>query len=561
VKRVLASFFVKDIKKQLTLYAKENNYHSKQLDFHIKGLKTYIKSHRIENYEELSPHMVKEYSDNKMKLIEDHVELIQAYKIDILEHPELSKYKLDYTLKTGQYYTHPKLIINPSSIIPIDNHDRYHTLDVLKYLVNKIKAENKIIINYFCPQQTKQLLEFVEKLYSESFDEAITIKIFNGIVPVMSVSREIQMLCEKPDEQQFYEVNAGELIAMYTEPSLGENGFDAHGKQIECETPYNTIDHALEYDKESIQTTNQDNETHFFAKIKGVVNIGTNYLSVDTQLKRTEIRQLDAPLLKADEHNSVEVVIDQFDETKDGIGEGVKLVSNAVHIMGHIGGHAIIECKNINAEGATHHSSFISAINAHIHLHKGTVRAKEVKIDTLEGGIVHGKNIDIHLASGGEIYGDIVRIHELKNHVKIYAGSQIIIDHIVGEDNLLCIDGDKVSVLQTRKNYLTEELEEARKNAKNTNDTKKEQLQQRINTLKADILKEKFNPFLAKIEIMHPVGGINLIQFNIPTQNKENSVPKEIKYRTIAGKIYQPFELIEDSDTITLLPVDVSIEK
>jgi hypothetical protein len=548
-------FFVKDIEKHLQLYAKKHECDRADLDFHLRGCKTYIESIHIETYEELSPHLKKQYEENRASLLEDKVTFIQAYKIEVLTKKELSRYELIYDLEFDNYSVQPKLILSPESNLDYIQVDRLRMTEVLTYKINKIKAENRLLVNLFSASLEKQIQHFIEILYSENFTEPFVFKLFNGIQPIMSISKEIRIVCEKPDDLQFYEVTQGQLVAKYTKPLMGENGFNAHGQQIECGIPKSHGANKPSWDKESILVKEIHGEIHFYARIKGILNLSENHISIDRQLKTTQIKRLDDDLVTQAEDNSIEIIVNQYDESKDGIAEGVELTSNRVHIKGHIAAHASIKAKTIVVDGATHKSSFIESKEAKIHLHKGAVQAKEVLIDTLEGGVVHAESVEIKLASGGEIYANKVFIHNLKNHVKIYAGENIHISQVLGEDNLICIDGEKVAILNERRSFKKNELEEVRDEAKSARVEHKKKLQERINDLKREIALEKFNPYKSTIKIDNPIGGINIIRFILPAKE-----PKIVEYRTVMGRHYDTFHLIDDGEYTTLLPIDVKIK-
>ena len=134
-------------------------------------------------------------------------------------------------------------------------------------------------------------------------------------------------------------------------------------------------DAKIEYQIDTKSILIQENQTQiqYYAKKKGFVSILNNLLSISNTIVVEGIQRLEEKLTKKEE-NKVSIVISQTDVTRDGVGEGVELISEFVHITGHVGAKASIEAKEVVIDGATHKSSFLTVKTAKINRHKGTLR-------------------------------------------------------------------------------------------------------------------------------------------------------------------------------------------
>jgi len=243
--------------------------------------------------------------------------------------------------------------------------------------------------------------------------------------------------------------------------------------------------------------------------------------------------------------------------TRDGVGEGVELVSESIHITGHMGAKSSIEAKDVIIDGATHNSAFVTARSAKINRHKGTLRCHKAEINSLEGGTVYATNVTINAALGGQVCAEHVTIKSLKHNIKVFASKSITIERILGEDNHFVIDYRKLPTLQSKLHFLTEEYDELvwkYEDAKKHSLDKAAELKNEIAKKEGEMNEIKLSHYDAVVTIMAPINGLNTIEFALP--EKQTS----LVYRTKENKTFEPFSIHKSGDRIILQPVGISTE-
>ncbi len=548
-------FHSKNISLSLTEYAQKKNCDVKTLDFTLLGLQTYFKTSHHQSFIKFHDDYKKEYSQS-INIIKDHVRFVQIYKIRI--HPkEEENIKLIYRLEMGEFSTHPLLIISPDSTLPLHELKEQEMLKKLYTKINKIKAENKMIVNLFSSCMVKDLKELVHRLYKDGFNQEESILLFQGILPEISQpSKVIKHYKQKNTSEKVTEVDESELIITYEKPIYGEAGLNAMGQRISQGSSNNLAKLEYEIDNESISSKENKNEICYYSKKRGYVSTLNNTLTISNKLVVENINRVDAKLTK-NEENKVSVVISQTDVTKDGVGEGVELVSESIHITGHMGAKSSIEAKSVVIDGATHNSAFVTAKMAKINRHKGTLRCHKAEINSLEGGTVYATNVKINAALGGQICAEHVTIKSVKHNLKIFASKSITIERILGEDNHFIIDYRKLPVLQSRLHFLSEEYDELSwkyEDAKKHSPDKLSELKEALSKKDAEIKEITLSHYNAVITIMAPIDGLNTIEFAIPEKQQT------LIYRTKESKTFEPFYIQKSDDKIILYPVGVEIE-
>ena len=542
----------KNIQESLENFAQENLTPLSECDFTIDNTSTFIKDSSDTSYRLFNEDIYEQYQD-KEKILNERIEFEQQYTIraHINTTQQIS---LEYSIDFAEYATHPKIVIFPNSKIP---YKKYKAKEIFKMLIveiNRIKALNKIVINVFDEEMIKNLKVFTKYIYAGKFTKKVRIPLFNGIEPeISSSSKLINWYKEKETSNQVIEVAENEVLIEYKKPFYGKKGFNAYGKIIDTESLNNKDDLSLEVDKDTIEIIDKPTKKLYKSKIKGYVHIVNNTILIDNKIKLSKLSRNQNKLAE-DEHNNIEVHISQSDTSKDSVGEGVELVSETIHISGHIGANSIIEATNLRIDGATHQDSTQFARFAKINRHKGMLRCHEATIALLEGGEVHATNVNIESSLGGVIYAQNVTIGHVKSNLKIYASDSINIRLVSGEDNLFKINYLDIPILISKLALidddileLKDQLIEASRHNLSEVDSIKEKIKQFRNT-KDMITKSVFQ---AKISIEKPLQGLNNIIFTI---NKED----ELIYKT-TNQQYSPFYLEVTENSITMHPTDISI--
>ena len=542
----------KDIQKSLAKYAADNSLSVEECTFSINKIDTYIKESATDEFILISKDILSHYM-NKERILNEHIEFNQVYTITARQK-KASSLELNYEIVLGDNATHPKITIKSNSKIP---YKKYPPKDLLVRLfreLNKIKASNSILINMFDEEMKKTLKAFVKHIYAGKFVKSIRIPLFSGIEAVVTrESKLVYWFKEKNNQNQIIEVEEDELLIEYKKPIFGKNGFNAYGKEVSGGYGQNSDDLEGTIDKQSIKIEENERSKFYKSNRRGYVHFDGNTLSVDNKIRMSKISR-NQTSLASEEENNVQVMISQNDTTKDSIGEGVELVSETIHINGHVGAKSTLEAINLKIDGATHQDSKQFAKYAEINRHKGKLRCHEAKIKLLEGGEIHASKVDIEACLGGSIYAQDVIIGEVKSNLKVYASNSITVKLVRGEDNLFKINYRDIPILSSKINLINADIENLKfklEEAMRHSQTKIPHIKQEIQNLQNEQNIIETSHMDAKISIEKPLSGLNNIVFVIDDEN-------EIKFKTDALS-YTPFYLELEEDRITLIPTNKSI--
>ena len=545
----------KNIQRTLKEFATEHHYKLSSLDFTLLGVQTYFKNYQHKSFVKFHDNYKKEYKNPK-KLIDDHVEFIQLYKIKIHAQKE-SELKLVYSLERGEFSTYPIMVISPDSQLPIANNSELELLKLVYNEINKIKAYNKLMVNTFSSCMVTDLKVFISKVYTQGFTQSVSILLFEGIDPEISEpSKVIYHYQEKATKEKVIEVEGAELVITYEKPIYGGAGLNALGQRIFQGDVKNVAKLEYEIDKESINIQESPVDIKYYSKKRGFVSILNNTLSISNKIVVENIKRSEAKLTQKEE-NEVSVVISQTDVTRDGIGEGVELKSENIHVTGHMGAKSSIEAKEVIIDGATHHEAFVTARTAKINRHKGTLRCHKAEITSLEGGTIYATHVKVTAALGGTICAEHVTIKSLKHNLKVFASKSITIERVLGEDNHFVIDYRKLPVLQSKLQFLVDEAEELKwkyEDALKHSLEKRPAIKEELEKKEEEIQEIKLSHYNAVITIMAPVNGLNTIEFAVV--EKQSS----LIYRTKDARSFEPFSLRKTEDKVILEPVNISLD-
>ena len=542
----------RDIKDSIKTYAQNNFIAFDECKFSIDATDTYIKTTASEEFELFNEDVNITYKD-KNRILNEHVEFQQIYTITIKASTK-HIVALNYSINFGEFNTNPKIIIHPNSKIPYKKYKPKEIYTLLKRELNKIKAQNKILINIFDTSMISTLKKFVKHLYSNRFLKRISIPLFDGIEPeITKESTLIMHFLNKESKEQLIEVESDEVLVEFLKPFFGTNGLDAFGRFIDTGTGNNKNDLDAEVDMSSIMIEEDDKKKLYKSKKKGFVKFTSKKLLVDNKVRMSKLSRVENSLAK-DEDNNIEVHISQNDTTKDSIGAGVELTSQTIHVNGHIGANSIIEAVELRVDGATHQDSTQFARNANINRHKGTLRCHNATIKLLEGGEVHATTVNIEASLGGTIYAQDVKIGQVKNHLKVYASNSITIDLVSGEDNIFKINYKDVPILNSKIELIQEDIEDLKyslEEAQRHNISQVDTIKKKIQLLVDEKNSIKNSTTKAKITIKKPLIGLNTIIFTLNNTD-------ELIYKT-SSREYEPFYLEINEDKITLHPVNKTI--
>lgn len=545
-------FKTKNISATIEKFASENDRSPLEFSFNINGVETYIKTVADDTFVLYNEDIHDYYKDHD-KLINEHVRIKQIYTITVKETPK-KIIKLNYSINFSDNNVSPAIILHPESDIPYKKYQPKEIYLLLLKELNNIKALNGIIISIFDAQMKEKLKAFVKYLYSGKFVKKVKIPLFNGVEPeVRRNSKLVMRFLQKEMNHQVIEVDEGEVLVDFIKPVFGKNGLNAFGEIVNNDYLKNSEDLKCHVDQKSIEIVENEDKKIYKSRLKGYVHFDENNFYIDNKIKMEHLSRVQDSVAK-DEANNIEVIISQNDTSLDSLGEGVELTSETIHINGHVGAKSTLRAVNLTIDGATHKDSSQEAKFATINRHKGRLRCHSAKITLLEGGEVHATNVEIENSLGGTVYAENVTIQNVKSNLKVYASNSIIIKRVSGEDNLFKISYKDIPTLNSKYNFLAQEMEEL-----------KYKLDGALKHTPADvpILKEQINELKtqqdkiincvkhAKITVEEPFRGLNTITFTFADG-------EELTYKT-DDAAYEPFYLVESGDYITLHPTQKKI--
>lgn len=545
-------FKTKNISATIEKFASENDRSPLEFSFNINGVETYIKTVAEDTFVLYNEDIHDYYKDHD-KLINEHVRIRQIYTITVKETPK-KIVKLNYSINFSDNNVSPAIILHPESDIPYKKYKPKEIYLLLLKELNNIKALNGILINIFDTQMKEKLKAFVKYLYGGKFVKKIKIPLFNGVEPeVRRNSKLVMRFLQKETNHQVIEVDEGEVLVDFIKPVFGKNGLNAFGEIVNNDYLKNSEDLKCHVDKKSIEIVENEDKKIYKSRLKGYVHFDENNFYVDNKIKMEHLSRVQDSVAK-DEANNIEVIISQNDTSLDSLGEGVELTSETIHINGHVGAKSTLRAVNLTIDGATHKDSSQEAKFATINRHKGRLRCHSAKITLLEGGEVHATNVEIENSLGGTVYAENVTIQNVKSNLKVYASNSITIKRVSGEDNLFKISYKDIPTLNSKYNFLAQEMEELKyklEGALRHTPSDVPVLKEQINELKTE--QEKIINCVkhAKISVQEPFKGLNTITFTFADG-------EELTYKTDEAA-YEPFYLVESGDYITLHPTQKKI--
>ena len=542
----------RDINNSLNKYAEANLTSIDSLDFRMLKIETYIKTIHDKEFSYFNGDISKAYEYDE-QIVNEHIEFKQLYIIEIFQNIGMQVI-LDYKVTYDEYKTDVDIIISKNSLIPYENHKINDLFRILLAEFDKIKAKEGILLNLFDDLYIQKLKAFTKHVIDRKFKKTLKLPLIRAIHPnITRISQLILHYEDKLNEHGISEVDADEILIEFIKPKFGLNGLNAFGKTVDAAAYANAKDYTKTIDKDSIKIKEDDERKLYLAREKGYVNASEKDICIDNKIRMQKLSRVQEQLAD-DETNNIEVILKEHDSSKDGIGEGVELTSETIHVEGFVGSNSILSATNLIVDGATHQSSKQSAKFAKIHRHKGTLRCHKADIGLLEGGEVHATTVNIDSCIGGSVYGKHVTIKNVKNKVKVYASDSIKVELVTGEDNFFTIDPKAIPILEKKIQYIDADIENLKfdlEEAQRHTLVKVDSIEVEIHRLKnaKDLIFESVQN--ASIEIHKPLRGLNTITFVLKDD-------KSISYKTQAKK-YTDFYLEISEDRVLLKPTDKSI--
>ena len=385
--------------------------------------------------------------------------------------------------------------------------------DFFDYIVEQ-KLRSNIMLYLFdvdYKETVQSFVDVIKQIKKITFKEDKKILIAKGLDAVESVNSEISMSIEEnnevgaeDDEGKVDYANRGFLLSCaqgeqlfeFIKPQQGKYGRTCKGNIIEV-TIVNLDAKPTFTVEDSIEVQDSFENIKFLSKKSGYLVKKGNQYDVSNSIDVDEISFKTTGTINSDLDSEISINVIKNDPLEDAIEEGMHVKVQKLSIKGSVGPSTKIEARDIIINGQTHDESFIKCINANISIHKGKVIARQVEVETLDGGEITADIAIVKNAVRGTIKAKIIKIETLGSHVTMEASQEIQVQNTKGEENKFIIDATVDSGFNTNKTdgkafllKVEEELKAAIKMYKEITEKVKKSLDP-CEKIKAAIIKSK----------------------------------------------------------------------
>ena len=247
-----------------------------------------------------------------------------------------------------------------------------------------------------------------------------------------------------------FAVNKEELIARYHKPRMGQSGRNIYGEFVRVQDAppplplpqFNPQEVRLEEVRLEESGEAGESCSEFYALIDAFVRVGEDSIVFFTQREFESVEALAVPPLLGGIERDIALKITTPDPTKDAISSGVILEATSITIHGNVGANVFLRAKELIVQGQTHQSAELHALQASITTHKGYLAANNAQIKNLETGTIESQILNIEKSLGGNIFAQNLTIKTLSGNNKITLSSQLHVESIEGNDNVLTLSAN-----------------------------------------------------------------------------------------------------------------------
>ena len=410
------------------------------LDFNLISFKTLVKFPDTD-FLEADKELIEKFMIEE-NLLNENVEIKQIYEIEIIKYKPSDNFELIGEMKVNKNYTFSEFIVSKNSIFKISN-----IYEKLKEELNKKKIKNSLLIGIFdlMDEDIKKLQNIL--LINQKLENDFPIKLCKGIEPIESIKGKVLYHFKKNKDifkkVLLYPVKTGDTVIEIILPKEGKNGRDCRGKIIKVEKFEEFEIPKIDFDENTIEKQIYDDKIIFVAKKDGYIVKENDKFVIKDKMEIKQINLKTGNVKNADK-SDVKLEVKESDVLKEAIMDNMIVETTELHVKGNVGNKAKIKTKKLLIEGQTHKNSKIIAENAEINVHKGEIKAKNIKINRLEGGKVRADKVEIDLMMGGIVYAKKIKVNKMLAHNKLFASEEIKICEDRGEENLLSISPKKV---------------------------------------------------------------------------------------------------------------------
>lgn len=529
-----------DVPHDLAKVAARYGISAKQLDFRILAYKTLYRTKNAPKYHELTL-LEQEKFFNEENLRNPNIEIKQKIKIEIFLKKRGSLLPVKFSMGGNRELT--RVVLKVPSQEEIAYSDDLHSRLVSQIDVRK--ARLGLLIG-FMPEKSKALLSSLisDIQVNGKVSQSYQITVCEGLDPIDQHNGELILhyLRKEPAEiaenervdhskrDFMHTVEEGELVIEVLRSREGRPGRNCKGEVIDF-AEVELSDNLDVKVNEDFRVEEDDNTTYYYALKSGFIyRSDDNRFEIRDELCVEEVSFRSTGSIEvSEENNDIKINIEGSDLMRDAIGQGVKVETSEVKTVGNMGSGAEVHAKKVEIGGQTHQNAKIYADDVTVHLHKGYIEGKEVRVNILENGKIEAERVYVEKVSGGEIIAKEVYLKEVLSNVTVYASQYIEIEILNGNGNKFIIDPKCMKDFKERVEKVEEEI-----------DNLKEVIKQK--TKKVKVLRRKIQNDSENIRQINetvvslkkrgatvPLSLINKLKTNQENIKEHNSLLKELK--------------------------------
>ncbi len=419
--------------------ANEEGISADAFDFDLLSYETYYQGTVDEEWQRLGNNTLLEVT-TEVEIRSSTFMLRQEYEIRIrpaLPHPLLD---LRFTIASDRYKSKLVAIIDPSSTIPL----KKGIQEWIKEAIRNKQLRLGFMIGLFEPNLDREINRLLLKIQKEGPLKApYRLPIGEFYPPILPIDDKVVLHYKHlKKENNFIDgVKPDDLLLEYIFPKNGRDGRGCDGGHIAVPDPQ--VRHAglIVIDDETISSEQDEASIRFYARVSGYLQRKKGIFTISQELQIDSANMRKTGSIEAGSDKEISLKIKKKVASEDSVGTGVNIDVQKLDVSGTVGAHAKIQACELNIGAQTHKKSDIQVSEkAHIHLHRGNLRAKEATIKILEIGRVEADVVRVEKMVGGEIIARIVEVDTLYSNATITALESITVHRIAGNGNNLIID-------------------------------------------------------------------------------------------------------------------------
>ncbi len=430
--------------------ASSHNLDPKELTFRVLKVTTSYKTHKGEEFKDLSEKDKDIFNDNDFLLNPD-LKIRQHYKVEIFKKSDINQDEVIPEIILSGNKSLTKIIATVKKNLDVKYFSKLEQRIIED--INTKKVRSNILVGIRDDNMYKEVKKIVSSIRVKNFLETDHMFVVcQGLDKVSAIDDKIIYHYKNKVKTKdrmgrvdysrrgfILAVSKGEVVIEYIKPQSGIPGKNCQGRFLSVREPsdsnYVDINHT-----ENIIKKEDDSKILYIANKNGYVNFENGTYDIQDKMEIDSVDFKSTGSIETDLDADVKINIKESDIFKDAIGPGMSVETSELHVEGNIASGASIRAKIVEIKGQTHKTATIDADNVKIAVHRGSVTGRDIEIDRLEGGFVSANTIKIKSVIGGEVVGKNIYIDELTSNASIKASNLIDIKKVKGNNNKLAID-------------------------------------------------------------------------------------------------------------------------